>query len=146
MNSIVRRAAVVLAATAAVAGLVACTPEAPAPVTPPPAKALLSPSAGPAGSFVDVAAPNGECDAKGTYPYSSLQAALTIPRSGIVVAQAYQYIGPSPSSYATNDPFVHLRIPPATAPGTYNVFLSCYSYLDTYTFAPASFTVTTSGV
>lgn len=146
MSSFARRAAVAVAATAAFAGVVACTPESSTPAPPPPAKAILSPSAGPAGSFVDVAAPNGECDPRGTNPYSSLQAALTIARTGIVVTQGYQYIGPSPSTYAGNDPFVHLRIPPATAPGVYNVFLSCYSYLDTYTFAPATFTVTTSGV
>ena len=142
-RSFVRRVAVIAVSAAALVGVVSCTPD---PATgggaePPQAKAVLSPSAGLAGSFVDVAAPNGQCDPHGTYPYSSLQAALTIPSSGVVVTQAYQYIGPSPSTYAGNDPFVHLRIPVATAPGTYNVFLSCYSYLDTYTFAPAKFTV-----
>ncbi|MFN8053252.1 MAG: hypothetical protein U0Q22_17555 [Acidimicrobiales bacterium] len=141
----VRQGAVALAAVAALFAAVSCTPEPSTPVEPPAAKAVLSPTSGPAGSFVNVAAPNDGCSVPGNPNYySSMQAALTIRSSGIVVNQAYQYIGSSPSTYATPDPYVHLRIPPATAPGVYNVYLSCYGYLDTYMYAPATFTVTPS--
>ncbi len=149
-SPLARRAAAIAVATVALLGTASCTPDASTggstttTTEAPAAKPVLSPTSGPAGSFVNVATPNGECDPTGPYQYSSLQAALTIPSSGIVVTQASQYIGASPSTYAGPDQFVRLRIPPATAPGVYNVFLSCYSYLDTYMYSPAKFTVTAS--
>lgn len=149
-SPVARRAAAIALAAAALFGAASCTPDASTggstttTTEAPAARPVLSPASGPAGSFVNVATPNGKCDPAGPYQYSSLQAALTIPASGIVIAQGTQFIGNSPSTYATDDQFVRLRIPPATAPGVYNVFLSCYSYLDTYTYSPAKFTVTAS--
>ena len=139
-----------LASTAAVFLLFAagCVPSSTPPVIPPDGQArpIVSPAAGPAGSFLNVAAPNQECDyqpgAPGYSQYTQLLAGVTIPRTGIVVVQAFQYIGSSLSTYATNDAFVRLRIPPATEPGVYNVLLACQSYSGSYGFAPATFTVT----
>jgi len=134
-----------LAALAAVVSLLAVTscaaaPAAPVPDDPTAAKAVLSPNSGPASSFITVAAPNNVCSSAG---YGYLQAALTIKGSGIVISQGYQDVGSGGiSGYASNDSFVRLRVPPATAAGAYNVFLTCYSYLDNYQFAPATFTVT----
>jgi len=136
------RRIVILAAILAFAGLAsACAPSPAVTVDPPPARAVLSPSSGPAGSFVNVAPPDGSCLSDGV-TFGSLQAAVTIPSSGVVIAQGYQYLGVAISEYAAPDPFVRLRVPPATAPGTYLVYLSCYSYLDQYAYSPATFTVT----
>lgn len=128
-------------------GLTACVPDVPPP-TPPDQRArpVLSVSSGPAGSLVDVAAPDGECDIRPDAPsyaqYSQLLAGITVPRTGAVIVQATQYIGASPSGYGANDAFVRLRVPPAAAPGVYHVLLACQSYVDSYAFEPATFTVT----
>lgn len=130
----------------ALVGATSCVPDAPSTPEVPEVRAVLSPASGPAGSYVNVAVTSGACDPSGPYHYSSLQASITMASTGIVIASGYQYISSSPSTYATPDPYVRLRIPTATRVGVYNVFLSCYSYLDTYAFAPAKFTVTSSGL
>ena len=106
------------------------------------ARAVLSVSSGIAGSYVQVAPPDGSCAAlQGSY--TSMQAVLTVPRTGVIISTAYgySYFAPDLSGYVTQDGFVNLRIPNAILPGQYNVFLSCYTYQDEYAYAAASFTV-----
>ena len=106
------------------------------------ARAVLSVSSGIAGSYVQVAPPDGSCAALPGI-YGSMQAVLTVPRTGVIISTGYSnsYYGPDLSGYVTQDGYVNLRIPNAIIPARYNVFLSCYSYQDQYAFAPASFTV-----
>ncbi|HBX76438.1 MAG TPA: hypothetical protein DEG43_02220 [Acidimicrobiaceae bacterium] len=134
-----QRLLVAVTALAAISG-VACAPApTPTPTPPPPATAVVSPTAATAGTFINVTPPNNAC--KGGAAYSSLEAQL-VTLSGIVISRAYAYVGNNFSGYANPDMLVKLRVPPATALGTYQVFLSCYGYLDQYLYAPAKFTVT----
>ena len=142
--SAVRRL-ILLFALPAVAGLVmSCAPPSGGDggtTEPPAARAVLSPASGPAGSFVNVAAPDGSCLTNAS-TYQSLQAAMTIPGSGIVIAQGYQNLFGGFSNSVVPDAYVRLLVPPATAAGKYFIYLSCYGYLDQYSYAPATFTVT----
>jgi hypothetical protein len=119
-----------------------CTPE-PPPVDPEPvARAVVDPTSGPAGSVVHVAPSDDSC-VDDDAPTQVLEAVITVPANGVVIARAYQFMGPaSPSTYASDDPFVTIQVPLTAAPGRYSVFLSCSSYLDSYEYAPTTFTVT----
>ncbi len=136
--------AVVLVAMISMSSCVPATSGGGGSTTPPPLTTLINVKSGPAGSFIDVAPPGGDC-LNPAYNYTSLQATLTMYSRGIIVTTGFQYLnGGSISGYTSNDPFVHLYIPPYVATGKYLVYLSCYSYLNNETYAPATFTVTAS--
>ena len=105
---------------------------------PPLARAIINPTSGPAGTIIDVTAPDDECTDHG---FASLQATVTHGPTGYLVTTAYQNVGGSFSNNASDDPMVRLRIPPFAAAGSYLVYLSCYSYLGSYQYAPATFRV-----
>ena len=138
----VRRSSLVMVMSlvAFVAG--SCVP--PTDPGPAPLRAVLTPTAGPAGTFIAVAPPNGDCLRPGGYTGNSLEAALVHPATGYVVNRGFTYFynGPSLSPGAAPDPFVRLWVPPSTAVGEYYVYLTCYNYLASYAYAPAIFTVT----
>ena len=110
----------------------------PAAPEPPPATVVIDPTSGPAGTLHAAPADDQCLDGHS----GSLQATITMYSTGYVVTTGYQYVGTSFSSNASTDEFVTLKIPPFAAKGKYLVYLSCYSYLDSYQYAPATFRVT----
>ena len=138
-----RYATALVMAVAASIVAAGCTPDT-VPSAPSP-RAIVNPGTAPAGTFVNVAAPDNTCrttPSGGVSPYSSLQAAITARSTGVVIAQGYQFIGTSPSEYTAPDLFVRVKLPPALRPGVYNVLLSCFGYLDSFMYEPAQLTVT----
>lgn len=103
--------------------------------------AVINPTSGPAGTWISVSPPNGECAARG---FASLQATITMYSTGYVVTTGYAWTGESFSGNASSDPMVRLRMPPFAATARYLVYLSCYGYDGSYQYAPATFTVTAS--
>lgn len=121
--------------------LAACAPPPGGGDPPPPAMTVISPASGPAGTWISVSPPNGECTERG---YASLQATITMYSLGYVVTTGYSWTGGSFSENASSDPMVRLRMPPFAAAARYFVYLSCYGYNGSYQYAPAVFTVTAS--
>lgn len=140
------RARLALTCSVILLSLTACTPDV-LPFVPGP-RTVVNPGSGIAGSSVDVAAPDDRCSIApdgSPAPYSSIQATMAIRSSGVVIASGSQFLGGSPSTYGAPDPFVRLRVPPATRVGVYNVFLTCYSSFDSFQYEPTTFVVTSSG-
>jgi hypothetical protein len=107
---------------------------------PPPATVVIDPTSGPAGTILHAAPADDHCLHGGS---GTLQASVTMYSTGFVVTTGYQYVGFIPlSGNASNDKFVTLRIPPFAAAGKYLVHLTCFSYLDSYEYSPATFRVT----
>lgn len=116
-----------------------CAP-APPPAEPPPLAAIVTPSSVRAGATVYVVPPDEECVGEDS-EYQYLEAVVTIPSSGVVVARAWQSVVPAFSEFAGTDPIVTLNVPRTLAPSKYLVYLSCFSYLDSFQYAPARLTV-----
>ena len=123
-------------------GAACAPPPPPEPAEPPPLAAIVFPSSLKAGAATFVIPPDNNCLTDGPPFVQYLEAAVTIPTSGVVVARGTQTVTPPAfSEFANPDPTVRVAIPRTVAPGRYLVYLSCASYLYSYEYSPATLTV-----